>query len=108
MEGRASKPASPPPTASRRRRVLAEKASRELILHLRVAVLVEVPVEEVLVVDHGGDEGDHEPARAPSLALCPLRYSTCFHSTPMSSSCMQIAFLVTYGSPRESQSTASK
>ena len=41
----------------------------ELDLVLHAAVLVEVPVEEVLVVDHGGDEGDHEPARAPSLVV---------------------------------------
>ena len=41
----------------------------ELDLVLHAAVLVEVPVEEVLVVDHGGDEGDHEPASAPSLVV---------------------------------------
>ena len=41
----------------------------ELDLVLHAAVLVEVPVEQVLVVHHGRDEGDHELARAPRLVV---------------------------------------
>ena len=37
----------------------------------------------------------------------PAFSSTCFHSTPSSSSCRQMAFVIVYGSPRLSCSSAS-
>ena len=43
----------------------------QLDLELDGAVLVEVPVEAVLVVADGGDERDDEPARAPHLRASP-------------------------------------
>ncbi len=41
-------------------------------LALDAAVLVEAPVDEVLVVGHGDVEGDHEAPRAPHLRAGPL------------------------------------
>ena len=41
----------------------------ELDLVFHASVLVEVPVEEVLVVHHRGDERDHEPAGSASLVV---------------------------------------
>ena len=37
----------------------------------------------------------------------PCSWSTCFHRTALSSSCRQIAFLIVYGAPVVSCSTAS-
>ena len=45
----------------------------QLHLELNLPVLLEIPVEAVLVVADGGDEGDDEPAAAPHLGfiICP-------------------------------------
>lgn len=61
----------------------------------------QVPVEGVFVVRDRGDEGDHELAVAAGLGG-PSRKSKCFHRIESSSSCMQIAFSIVHGLPRES------
>ena len=62
-------------------------------LALDVAVLVEAPIDQVLVVGHGGVAGDHEPARcaAPRPRSPSRRAST---GRALSSSCRQMALRI--------------
>ena len=46
--------------------------------------------------------------RERRTSTSPVRKSVCFHAIPASSSCMQIAFGMVTGSPRESLTVPSK
>ena len=74
-------------------------------LALDVPVLVEAPVDDVVVVRDDGVERDDEAPHPPHLRA--RHGSTCFQSTALSSSWMQIAFLIVRGVPCESCVTAS-
>src|SRR6476660_8341310 len=62
-----------------------------------VAVLAQPPVHQVLVVGHGDVERDRQPPHPAHLGADS--WSTCFHSTALSSSWMQMALVIVYGSP---------